>query len=161
MCIQEKMKIRGNNIIILMGNRITENCVVTFALLFKDELSHIPLPCTGKSFIVCCWYFLKKCRLYQTTTVTNQNFIISCQHFSYFYLSVSLWHFSRMFVLSIGWWFNIFLFFAVCWALGLVVQKHKGSVSLLSLMGDYQKFYLYISAISCGWMAANLNQRVY
>ena len=106
---------------------------------------------TNQNFIIGCWYFLRKVQ----TTGMNQNFIICCW---YFYLFVSLWHCSHVFVLPIEWWwFNIFLFF-VSWGLGLLLclksNKHMGSDSLLSLMGNCHNFYLHecLSEFSGEWL---------
>ena len=43
------------------------------------------------------------------------------------------------------WWFSMFLFFVLCRILGFLLllkpKKHNGSVSLPSLMGNYENFY--------------------
>ena len=99
-------------------------------------------------------------------TGTNQDFIMCYRYFSCYFLPVSLWHFSHMSspYLSVDGLF--FFYFLLCagpwgWLLWLKSKKHKRSVSLLSLMGNYQKSCSYISAITCGCIAANLNQRVH
>ena len=50
---------------------------------------------TDQNVICCCWCFLKKRRLYQTTG-KKQKFFVRCRCFSYCYVSVSLRHFSHM-----------------------------------------------------------------
>ena len=113
---------------------------------------------TDQNFIIGCPCFLKKRRLYQTTGA-NQNFIICKQHFSFYYLFVFLWYYSYMSLLYLsGNSLVFFCFFVVCGALGWVLwlksKKWNGSVSLPSLIGNYQKSYSYISANIFGWMAA-------
>ena len=88
------------------------------------------------------------------TAGTNQNFIIRCWYFSCCYLFVSLWRFSHMSLSYLSSDGLIFLCFLFCRVLGLLLclksKKHKGSNSLPSLMGNYHKSYLHISAIMFG-----------
>ena len=70
-----------------------------------------------------------------------------------------LWYYSYMSLLYLlGNSLVFFSFFVVCGALGWVLwlksKKWNGSVSLPSLIGNYQKSYSYISANIFGWMAA-------
>ena len=54
----------------------------------------------------------------------------------------------------------LFLFFFVVWGPRVVKsKKHKVSDSHPSLMGNYHKSYLHISAIIFGWMAKVLSRR--
>ena len=95
----------------------------------------------GQSFRIGCWYFFKKHMLYQTTD-TNQNLI--CRYFSC-YLFVNLWYLvTSLQYLS---WVMVYYFPVLCYVgalrllLWLKSKKHKESVSLPSLMENYQKSY--------------------
>ena len=98
----------------------------------------------------CNWLqvFLEKAQ----TAGTNQNFTIHSWYFSCCYLFVSLGHFSRMSLSYLSSDGLLFLCFSLCGALQLLLilrtKKLKGSDSLPSLMGNYHKSYLHISAIT-------------
>ena len=99
--------------------------------------------------------FLEKAQ----TTGTNQNCIIRCRYFSCCYLFVFLWHFSRMCLCPTYRFMVIFIFFVVWGPRVVKSKKHKVSDSHPSLMGNYHKSYLHISAIIFGWMAKVWSRR--